>query len=49
MVKNVTFKTYNAPFRFEAGTMIFRAIGLAKAIDYLISLGIEDISKGKNY
>ncbi len=49
MVKNVTFTktTYNdIPFRFEAGTMNFPgAIGLAKAIDYLISLGIEDISK----
>ena len=47
MVKNVTFEktTYNdLPFRFEAGTMNFPgAIGLARAIDYLLSLGMEDI------
>ncbi len=47
MVKNVTFEktTYNdLPFRFEAGTMNFPgAIGLAKAIDYLLSIGMENI------
>ena len=49
MVQNVTFEktTYNElPFKFEAGTMNFPgAIGMGTAIDYLISLGMENISR----
>ncbi|MCX6301120.1 MAG: cysteine desulfurase [Bacteroidia bacterium] len=49
MVANVTFEktTYNElPFKFEAGTMNFPgAIGLGVAIDYILSLGLEDIEK----
>jgi len=52
MVKNVTFEktTYNdLPFRFEAGTMNFPgAIGLAKALDYLLSIGMEYIYNREN-
>jgi cysteine desulfurase/selenocysteine lyase len=48
MVKNVTFKetTYNElPFKFEAGTMNFpAAIGLGYALDYVLSVGRENIS-----
>jgi cysteine desulfurase / selenocysteine lyase len=47
MVANVTFEktTYNElPFKFEAGTMNFPgAIGLGTALDYVLSLGREDI------
>jgi len=47
MVQHVSFKktTYNElPFKFEAGTMNFPgAIGLGSAIDYLMSLGMENI------
>ena len=47
MVDNVTFSqtTYNElPFKFEAGTSNYMgAIGLAKAIEYVQSLGIEKI------
>ncbi len=48
MIKMVTFEktTYNEiPFRYEAGTMhIAGAIGLATAIDYIQSIGIENIA-----
>ncbi|MCX6334498.1 MAG: cysteine desulfurase [Bacteroidia bacterium] len=48
MVENVTFEktTYNElPFKFEAGTMNFPgAIGLGTALDYLLSLGRENIA-----
>lgn len=47
MVDRVTFEktTYNElPFRFEAGTMNFTgAIGLAAALDYVRSIGRENI------
>jgi cysteine desulfurase / selenocysteine lyase len=47
MVDKVTFEktTYNQlPFKFEAGTLNYAgAIGLAKALDYIISLGRIDI------
>lgn len=47
MVDKVTFEktTYNElPFRFEAGTMNFTgAIGLAAALDYVRSIGRENI------
>jgi cysteine desulfurase/selenocysteine lyase len=49
MVKNVTFEktTYNElPFKFEAGTMNFpAAIGLGVALDYVLSIGRENISR----
>jgi len=49
MVANVTFEktTYNElPFKFEAGTTNYPgAIGLGAAIDYVSSLGIENIEK----
>ena len=49
MIKSVTFEktVYNdIPNRFEAGTPnIAGAIGLGVAIDYLISIGIENIAK----
>jgi cysteine desulfurase/selenocysteine lyase len=52
MVQNVSFSktTYNElPFKFEAGTMNFpAAIGLATAIDYLLSLGMENIKRREN-
>ena len=48
MVDKVTFEktTYNElPFKFEAGTMNYpAAIGLASAIDYIVSIGREDIA-----
>ncbi len=48
MVDVVTFEktTYNQiPFKFEAGTMNFvGAIGLGVAIDYLLNLGLKNIS-----
>jgi len=48
MIDNVTFKksTYNKlPFKFEAGTPNYiGAIALGKAIDYLNSIGIENIA-----
>ena len=48
MVDKVTFEktTYNElPFKFEAGTMNFTgAIGLARALDYVNSIGKEDIA-----
>lgn len=47
MVENVTFEktTFNAlPFRFEAGTTNFPgAIGLGAALDYVLSLGRENL------
>lgn len=49
MVENVTFEktTYNnLPFKFEAGTMNFpAAIGLGTALDYVLSIGRENIQK----
>ncbi len=52
MVQHVTFEktTYNElPFKFEAGTMNFPgAIGLGSAIDYLLSLGMENIRRREN-
>jgi cysteine desulfurase/selenocysteine lyase len=48
MVDKVTFEktTYNElPFKFEAGTMNYPgAIGLARALDYVISIGRENIA-----
>lgn len=48
MVANVTFEktTYNElPYKFEAGTMNFpAAIGLGTALDYVLSIGRENIS-----
>jgi cysteine desulfurase / selenocysteine lyase len=48
MVEKVTFgkTTYNElPFKFEAGTMNYAgAIGLARALDYVTSLGREEIA-----
>ena len=48
MVDKVTFEktTYNElPFKFEAGTMNYpAAIGLASALDYVLSIGLEDIA-----
>ena len=48
MVDNVTFEktTYNElPFKFEAGTTNYpAAIGLAKALDYVTTLGREEIA-----
>ena len=47
MVDTVTFEktTYNElPFKFEAGTMNFAgAIGLGSALDYVLSIGRENI------
>lgn len=52
MVDRVSFErtTYNElPFKFEAGTTNFiGAIGLAKALDYLESVGMPDIIKHEN-
>jgi len=49
MVDQVTFEktTYNTlPFKFEAGTMHFTgAIGLAAALEYIRSVGIEEIGR----
>jgi len=49
MIKSVTFEKtiYNdIPNRFEAGTPnIAGAIGLGVAIDYIVSIGIENIAK----
>jgi len=48
MVDKVTFEktTYNElPFKFEAGTMNYPgAIGLARALDYVMSIGRENIT-----
>lgn len=48
MVAMVTFEktTYNTlPFKFEAGTLNYiGAIGLARALDYITGLGIENIA-----
>jgi len=48
MVDKVTFEktTYNElPFKFEAGTMNYSgAIGMAAALDYVLSIGREDIA-----
>lgn len=48
MVDKVTFEqtTYNElPFKFEAGTMNYTgAIGLARALDYVMSIGRENIA-----
>jgi cysteine desulfurase/selenocysteine lyase len=48
MVDKVTFEktTYNElPFKFEAGTMNYpAAIGLGSALDYVLSIGREDIA-----
>lgn len=52
MIKSVTFdKTiYNdLPFKFEAGTANFvGAIGLAEALNYISSVGLEEIGKHEN-
>jgi len=52
MIKEVTFEntTYNdLPFKFEAGTPdIEGAISLARAIDYMNSIGMETIAKHEN-
>lgn len=52
MVDNVTFEktTYNElPFKFEAGTMNYTgAIGLGSALDYVNSMGREDIAQREN-
>jgi cysteine desulfurase / selenocysteine lyase len=52
MVDKVTFEktTYNQlPFKFEAGTMNFTgAIGLSAALDYVKSIGRENISAMEN-
>lgn len=49
MVENVTFEktTYGElPFKFEAGTMNFSAaIGLGTALDYIRSIGTENIER----
>jgi cysteine desulfurase / selenocysteine lyase len=49
MVDKVTFEktTYNElPFKFEAGTMNYvGAIGLAKALEYVLSIGRENIAE----
>ena len=49
MVDQVRFEetTYNTlPFKFEAGTSNYTgAIGLAAALDYLASVGIEEIGR----
>lgn len=51
MIKTVTFAktTYNElPYKFEAGTPdIAGAIGLAAAIDYVNSLGLDNIQKAE--
>jgi cysteine desulfurase/selenocysteine lyase len=48
MVDKVTFEktTYNElPFKFEAGTMNYTgAIGLARALDYVLCIGKENIA-----
>jgi len=48
MVEKVTFEktTFNQlPFKFEAGTINYAgAIGLGKALDYVLSIGREDIA-----
>ncbi|MCX6326305.1 MAG: cysteine desulfurase [Bacteroidia bacterium] len=53
MVDKVTFEktTYNElPFKFEAGTMNFTgAIGLARALDYVMSIGRIDIAIREKY
>jgi len=52
MVDNVTFEktTFgDLPFKFEAGTTNFvSAIGLARALDYILDLGRNDISEREN-
>ncbi len=52
MVDRVSFEktTYNElPFKFEAGTTNFvGAIGLAEALDYIGSIGMDNISKHEN-
>ncbi|MCF8221753.1 MAG: cysteine desulfurase [Bacteroidales bacterium] len=52
MVDRVSFEktTYNElPFKFEAGTTNFvGAIGMAEALDYIGSIGMDNISKHEN-
>jgi cysteine desulfurase / selenocysteine lyase len=52
MVDKVTFEktTYNElPFKFEAGTMNYPgAVGLARALDYVLDTGREDIALREN-
>lgn len=52
MIKNVSFEktTYNElPFKFEAGTpSVGDVIGLHKALEYVQSLGIENIADAEN-
>jgi cysteine desulfurase/selenocysteine lyase len=52
MVDKVTFEktTYNElPYKFEAGTMNYPgAIGLSRALDYLIGIGRENIASREN-
>jgi len=49
MVRSVTFEktTYNElPFKFEAGTTNYvGAVGMGKALEYVSSLGLENISR----
>jgi len=51
MIKNVSFAktTYNElPFKFEAGTPdMSGAIGLGAAVDYITSLGVENIQEAE--
>jgi cysteine desulfurase/selenocysteine lyase len=52
MVDKVTFEktTYNElPFKFEAGTMNYpAAVGLSSALDYVISIGRDNIASMEN-
>lgn len=49
MIKDVSFEktTFNElPFKFEAGTpMVAEIVGLASAIDYMYSIGIDNIAE----
>jgi cysteine desulfurase/selenocysteine lyase len=49
MIKDVSFEetTFNElPFKFEAGTpMVAEIVGLASAIDYMQTIGIDNIAK----
>ncbi|MEX2602332.1 MAG: cysteine desulfurase [Balneolaceae bacterium] len=53
MIDRVSFEktTYNiAPFRFEAGTPpISASVGFSSAIDYLASVGMENIAEREEY
>ena len=49
MIKKVTYKGFkanNLPYKFEAGTpAIAEAVGFGSAIDYLVSIGMDEIYK----